>query len=69
MASGIGTFLIYKCSGKLFDFATNTNTKFMGFEGIKAGYFIIFSICAVAYLIGWVEMKRLVPKYAPINDL
>ena len=69
MAGGIGSFLINKGSGKLFDFAANTNMKFMGFEGIKAGYFIIFSICAVAYLIGWVVMKRLVPKYAPITDL
>lgn len=66
MAGGIGSYLINKGSGKLFDFATNTNMKFMGFEGIKAGYFIIFSICAVAYLIGWVIMKSLVPKYKPI---
>jgi ACS family hexuronate transporter-like MFS transporter len=43
--------------------------KFMGFEGIESGYFIIFSICAVAYLIGWTIMKKLVPKYAPITDL
>jgi ACS family hexuronate transporter-like MFS transporter len=69
MAGGIGSFLINKGSGKLFDFATNTHMKFMGFEGIKAGYFIIFSICALAYLIGWVVMKRLVPAYKPITDL
>jgi MFS transporter, ACS family, hexuronate transporter len=69
MAGGIGSFLINKGSGKLFDFATNTNMKFMGFEGIRAGYFIIFSICAVAYLIGWAIMKSLVPKYKPITDL
>jgi MFS transporter, ACS family, hexuronate transporter len=62
MAGGLGSFLINKGSGKLFDFATNTNMHFMGFEGIKAGYFIIFSICAVAYLIGWIIMKALVPK-------
>ena len=62
MAGGIGSFLINKGSGKLFDYATNTNMQFMGFEGIKAGYFIIFSICAVAYLIGWIIMKALVPK-------
>jgi len=49
--------------------AKETNMKFMGFEGITSGYFIIFSICAVAYLIGWIVMKRLVPKYAPITDL
>ena len=69
MAGGIGSFLINKGSGKLFDFAATTNMKFIGFTGIKAGYFIIFSICAVAYLIGWVVMKRLVPKYKPVTDL
>jgi MFS transporter, ACS family, hexuronate transporter len=69
MAGGIGSFLINKGSGKLFDFAKETNMKFMGFEGITSGYFIIFSICAIAYLIGWVVMKRLVPKYEPITDL
>ena len=69
MAGGIGSFLINKGSGKLFDFAATTNMKFVGFTGIKAGYFIIFSICAVAYLIGWVVMKRLVPKYKPVTDL
>ena len=69
MAGGIGSFLINKGSGKLFDYTTNTNMQFMGFEGIKAGYFIIFSICAIAYLVGWVVMKRLVPKYKPITDL
>lgn len=41
----------------------------MGFEGIEAGYFIIFGVCAVAYLIGWVVMKALVPKYKAITDL
>lgn len=69
MAGGIGSFLINKGSGKLFDFAKETNMKFMGFEGITSGYFIIFSICAIAYLIGWVVMKRLVPKYEPVTDL
>ncbi len=66
MAGGIGSFLINKSSGALFDHATITNMKFMGFEGIEAGYFIIFSVCAVAYLIGWVVMKVLVPRYKPI---
>jgi len=68
MAGGIGSFLINKGSGVLFDFAKNSNMKFFGFEGIKSGYFIIFSICAVAYLIGWSVMKTLVPKYKPIVD-
>jgi ACS family hexuronate transporter-like MFS transporter len=68
MAGGLGSFVINKGSGMLFDFAQNTNMKFMGFEGIKAGYFIIFSICAVAYLIGWVIMKALVPNYKPVTE-
>jgi ACS family hexuronate transporter-like MFS transporter len=40
---------------------------FLGFEGKPAGYFIIFIVCALAYLIGWVVMKSLVPKYKPIT--
>ena len=69
MAGGIGAFLINKSSGVLFDYSINTQMKFMGFQGIEAGYFIIFSICAVAYLIGWLIMKSLVPRYAPITDI
>lgn len=66
MAGGVGSYLINKGSGRLFDHAAMTNMHFMGFEGKAAGYFIIFSICAVAYLIGWSVMKLLVPKYRPI---
>jgi ACS family hexuronate transporter-like MFS transporter len=62
MAGGIGSYLINKGSSRLFDYAHDTNMLFMGFEGKPAGYFIIFSICAVAYIIGWVVMKSLVPK-------
>jgi ACS family hexuronate transporter-like MFS transporter len=69
LAGGIGSFFINKGSGLLFDFSKNTNMQFMGFEGIEAGYFIIFSICAVCYLIGWVVMKSLVPVYKPITTL
>ena len=39
---------------------------FMGFTGKPAGYFIMFCICGVAYLAGWLVMKTLVPKYSPI---
>jgi len=42
---------------------------FFGFEGKPAGYFMVFCFCAFAYLIGWVVMKSLVPKYKPITDL
>lgn len=66
MAGGVGSYLINKGSGVLFDYSANTGMKFFGFEGINSGYFIIFSICAVAYLLGWLIMKALVPKYKPI---
>ena len=99
LAGGLGSTMINKGSGVLFDFAHRTWTtvdgqpfleKFPQFvtqpipedffkelektgvlisDGINTGYMIIFSICAVCYLTGWVVMKSLVPKYAPIKDL
>lgn len=125
MAGGVGSFLINKGSGKLFDFTqkmwskvngeslldkypqlksadtdtvnaffaeqtqqlqahlstgesiTNIESLLKAFkgsgalvtDGINSGYMIIFSICAVAYLIGWLIMRVLVPKYKPITDM
>lgn len=99
LAGGLGSTLINKGSGVLFDFTHRTWTtvdgqpfleKFPQYvtepipetffaelkktgavisDGIDTGYMIIFSICAVCYLIGWTVMKSLVPKYAPIKDL
>ncbi|MDL2212537.1 MFS transporter [Bacteroides sp. OttesenSCG-928-D19] len=66
MAGGIGSMLLQKSAGNLFVYADEVQMTFMGFQGKPAGYFIIFCICAVAYLIGWVVMKSLVPKYKPI---
>ena len=66
MAGGVGSFLINKLSGMLFDHAAETEMQLMGFKGVESGYFIIFCVCAVAYLIGWIVMKALVPKYKPI---
>ncbi|MDR3219784.1 MAG: MFS transporter [Dysgonamonadaceae bacterium] len=67
MAGGVGSFIIQKGAGKLFDHAGSKGMEFMGFKGEPAGYFIVFIICAVAYLIGWVVMKSLVPKYKVIT--
>lgn len=67
MAGGVGSMILQKVAGNLFVHAGDTNMTFMGFEGKPAGYFIIFCVCAVAYLIGWVIMKSLVPKYKPIT--
>lgn len=97
MAGGIGSFLINKGSGVLFDHAHKAWTTIDGVpllekfpqyinermpdnllteiensgsivsDGIDKGYMIIFSICAVAYLIAWGIMKTLVPKYKVIK--
>ncbi len=69
MAGGIGSMLMQKGAGKLFVHAGDTQMTVFGFTGKPAGYFVIFCICAVAYLIGWTIMKALVPKYKPITDL
>ena len=98
MAGGIGSFIINKSSGVLFDYSHKTWTtvdgvpfleKFPQFveerlpenffaelektgavvvDGIDKGYMIIFSICAVAYLIAWTVMKSLVPTYKVIKN-
>ncbi len=62
MAGGIGGVIITKIGGALFD-----HYKALGH--IETGYTIMFAFCAVAYLIAWVVMKSLVPKYKIITDL
>lgn len=67
MAGGIGSFFIQMGAGMLFTYSGDTNMQFMGFEGKPAGYAIVFIFCAVAYLVGWIVMKLLVPKYKVIT--
>ena len=69
MTGGIASFIICKGAGWLFDYSDGLGSsfQFLGFEGKEAGYMIVFCYCAVAYLIGWVIMKTLVPKYKPIT--
>ncbi|MDR6782116.1 ACS family hexuronate transporter-like MFS transporter [Pedobacter africanus] len=62
MAGGIGGVLITKLGGYLFD-------KYKALGHIETGYTIMFTICAVAYLVAWAIMRTLVPKYKPISDL
>jgi len=62
MAGGIGGVVVTKVGGALFD-----HYKALGH--IETGYLIMFIFCALAYLIAWVVMKALVPKYKPITDL
>jgi ACS family hexuronate transporter-like MFS transporter len=68
MAGGLASFGINKGSGLFFTWAEGRGDAFtfFGFDGKPAAYMVVFSICAVAYLIGWVIMKGLVPKYKPI---
>ena len=66
MAGGVGSFGIQMGAGRLFDYAEQSQMTFMGYTGIEAGYMIVFSFCAVAYLISWVAMKAFVPKYKAI---
>lgn len=61
-AGGIGGVLMTKMGGAFFD-----HYKALGH--IKTGYTIMFTICALAYLVAWIVMKTLVPKYKPITDL
>lgn len=69
MAGGIGSMILQKSAGNLFVYAGETNMTFFGFEGKPAGYFVIFCICSIAYLVGWSIMKMLVPKMKIITDL
>ena len=62
MAGGFGGVVMSKLGGALFD-----HYKALGH--IQTGYTIMFSICAVSYLIAWSVMKLLVPVYKPIQDL
>ena len=68
MAGGLASYAINLSSGEFFDWAAGQGSAytFFGFEGKPAAYMVVFSICAVAYLIGWCIMKTLVPKYKPI---
>ena len=67
MAGGVSSMLMQSCAGNLFVYADEVQLEFMGFVGKPAGYFIIFCICSVSYLIGWSIMKILVPKYKIIQ--
>ena len=62
MAGGLGGVLLTKLGGWLFDY-------YGALGQIHTGYLIMFSICAVAYLLAWCVMKALVPAHREITDL
>jgi ACS family hexuronate transporter-like MFS transporter len=61
MAGGLGGVLLTKLGGWLFD-------HYGALGEVHTGYMIMFSICAVAYLVAWCVMKALVPAYREITD-
>ena len=68
-AAGCGSFMVNKCAGVLFTYSANQGDAFTfcGYSGKPAGYMIVFTYCAVAYLIGWACMKSLVPHYKKVE--
>jgi ACS family hexuronate transporter-like MFS transporter len=62
MAGGIGGVLTTKIGGALFDY-------YKAKGNIETGYLIMFSFCAIAYILAWIIMKSLVPKFNKIEDL
>ncbi|MCR5413779.1 MAG: MFS transporter [Kiritimatiellae bacterium] len=68
-AAGCGSFLINKSAGALFTYAEGKGDAFtyLGYSGKPAGYFMLFTYCAVAYLVGWCIMKALVPHYRKVE--
>lgn len=67
MAGGTSSMIMQKSAGELFVWSDKVGLQFLGFEGKPAGYFIIFCICAFAYVIGWLLMKAFVPKYSVVT--
>ncbi len=60
MAGGIGGVIVSKTGGALFDY-------YKALGHIQTGYTIMFTFCAVAYIIAWTVMKALVPKMKAIE--
>jgi ACS family hexuronate transporter-like MFS transporter len=60
MAGGIGGVVVSKVGGALFD-------HYQALGHIQTGYTIMFSFCAVAYIIAWVVMKALVPRMKKVE--
>jgi ACS family hexuronate transporter-like MFS transporter len=60
MAGGFGGIVVSQVAGHLFTYYEALGQK-------ETGYTLLFLFCAVAYLVAWVIMKALVPKYKVIT--
>lgn len=61
-AGGIGGVIINFFAGRIFDYWSAQSS-------IETGYTILFVVCALAYIVAWVIMKSLVPKFKAITDV
>ena len=68
MFGGLCSFGINKGAGAFFTYAENNAFSFFGSQGKPGAYMAVFCYCAVAYLLAWLVIKILVPKYIPIED-
>lgn len=59
MAGGLGSIIISKSAGYLFDY-------YKSLGHIQTGYLIMFIVCGIAYLTAWLLMQWLVPKSKPV---
>ena len=62
-AGGLGGVFVQIMAGRLEDFYRTTNSG-----DVAPAYAIMFGVCAFAYLVAWLFMKVLVPKYKPIVE-
>jgi ACS family hexuronate transporter-like MFS transporter len=60
MAGAVGGIMIAKAAGLLFD-------HYKAAGDIRVGYGIMFMICATAYILAWLVMHALVPKFKKIE--
>ncbi len=62
MAGAIGGMLIAGLAGNILEF-------YKARGNIDAGYFVLFLIAGSMYLIAWVVMNLIAPKFKPVTDL
>ncbi len=62
MAGGASGVIVSMIAGRVFDY-------YQSLGDINTGYTIVFSYCAVAYLVAWLVMKVLVPKFRPVEGV
>lgn len=60
MAGGVGSIMLSKAAGLLFD-----HYKSQG--NIEQGYYLMFLYCGLAYIVGWIIIHFLVPKMKRIE--